>query len=349
MVDLPPSRRDITTAPRRDGTIDLSPAVRRHDSYLESLDPGILRGRFATPRPTIKGTPLLVGGEAGGDSNERLWEYDDRYTVTALGTQLARLSHEPFEESLFVRWHPDGRGGLPITSEFFTVEGQTVIIPSTGLLAIGDQFSFQYEYEDGEDALDFEFIDVIEGVFHYPENILTFTPPAAMQEGDFLVLACRGASAAGGGDLTFGFANADARTSRIYTSTPPIYQAVFTGFATASLSDLVVNVIPNPSWLPGAVGVMGIFRGINALGSTASVEAGGITPQVAASAAIAVTWDGNSSFSFVHADPPSGYTEGGNTGLSYSATDISYWFDPAAETSIAGTYVGEGVLIIGVT
>jgi hypothetical protein len=350
MVDLSPSRKDITTAPRKDGIIDLSPAVRRHDSYLESLDPGILRGRFATPRPPGPGTPLLVGGDAGGDGNERLWEYDDRGTVTvATGTQLFRLSHEPFEESLVVRWHPRGRGGLPVLSESFTVEDQTVIITDPGILAVGDEFSFQYEYEETEDALELEFIAAVLGVFHYPANILTFTPPPEMQEGDFLVLACRGASAPGGGDLTFGFSDADARTTLLYTSTPPVYQAVFVGTATSSYADVTVTVVPNPSYLPGAVGVMGIFRGVNNITTIEAEESSGITPQVEAAGAIAVTWFGNVPFGVFNAPPPTGYTDAGATGIDYASTDVSYFFDAAAEESPAGTYSVEGVLIIGVT
>lgn len=349
---LQPSRRDTTTPPRpgTDGA-DLSPAVRHHGSYLRSLDPGIQGGRFAKPRPPRgSGTPLLVGTDEGGDGNERLWEYDDRGTVTvATGTQLFRLSHEPFEESLFVRWHPDGRGGVPVLSEDFEVEDQTVIITNPGVLAVGDVFSFQYEYEDTEDALDFEFIAAVVGVFHYPENTLTFTPPPEMQAGDFLVAAVRGSGAPGGGDITLGVTSGDSRLSMFYSATLPVVEGVLTGFATGSTADVVTNIIPNPSFLPGARGVMLILRGVNAVDSYVAVESGTTTPVVPAAAAVAVTWVGNSSFIVQNAGPPDGYTEGHSTGLDYTSTDLSYWSDPAGLGSPAGAFVGEGCLIMGLS
>lgn len=349
-MPLPPSRRDTIGPPPRDVS-DIAAQVRHQGSYLRSLDPGILEGRFATPTPVPKGPPRqLVGGDAGGgDDTDYAWEYDDRHTITALGTQTARLSHIPIDESLHVFWHPGGHGALRLTSEYFTVDDQIVTIPDpSSLWAANDTFSFQYEYEISDEALDFEFIDAVVGVFHSATNTLTFTPPPTMQAGDFLVIAARGQVAPGGGDTTFGVTSGDARVSGLYTATLPVVEAVLTGFATATGDDVVTNVVPNPSYLPGANGVMGIFRGVNGVGSSTAATSG-VTPEVAGTATIAVTWNGNSSFTLVTSDPPSGYTDAHSTGLDYGSTDISYWSDPAAETSPAGTFTGEGCLVIGLT
>lgn len=146
---LHPSRRDTVGPPPRDVS-DLASVVRHQGSYLRSLDPGILGGRFATPRPPAKGAPPIVGGDSGGDGTTYEWQWDDRYTVTATGTQTVTLTYAPVEESLFVRWHPDGRASVgDLTNEHFTVDGQTVTIADSGIFAIGDEFSFQYQFDPG--------------------------------------------------------------------------------------------------------------------------------------------------------------------------------------------------------
>lgn len=351
-MPLPPSRRDTTGPPPRDIS-DLSRIVRHHDSYLRQLDPGLQGGRWATPRPVPGGRSQIVGGDGGGDDSEIAWEWDDRHTVTAAGAQLARLSHVPIEESLFVRWHPGGNGGLPWTSEYFSVTDQMVTITDPGFLATGDTFSFQYQYEVDDDVVELEFVAYVPGVFQLADNTMTFTPPGTMQPGDFLVAAIRGTVAPGGGDISLGATSLDSRLAVVYTATPTVRETVMTGFATASTADVVTYIIPDPSFTPSsAQGGMFICRGVNGIGPTAALETGGTgltgtTPQVPGVGAIAVTWDGNHSFTILASAPPSGYTEGGNTGSAYSATDISYWFDPEGSTSPAGTFVGQGCLVIG--
>lgn len=355
-MPLSPSRRDTIGPPPRNVS-DIAAQVRHQGSYLRSLDPGIQDGRFATPKPTAPGPPRqLVGGDAGGgDDTDYAWEYDDRATITALGTQTPRLSHIPVDETLHVFWHPGGHGGKRLTSEYFTVDDQTVTIPDPGSIwAIGDTFSFQYEYEVTDDVLDFEFIAGVTGVFHGTDNTMTFTPPAAMQPGDFLLIAIRGAVAPGGGDITLGASSGDSRVSVLYAATPQPRETVMTGFATGSTADVVTNIIPDPSYSPSARGVMMVFRGVNGVGSFTAVETGGsgrtgATPQIVGTGTLAVTWDGNASFSLLTAGPPTSYTEAGNTGSDYGATDVSYWFDPAGEISPSGTFVGEGCLVIGLT
>ena len=61
---LPPSRRDTIGPPPRNVS-DLAAIVRHHGSYLRSLDPGILGGRWRTPRPVDGLGTQLVGGDTG--------------------------------------------------------------------------------------------------------------------------------------------------------------------------------------------------------------------------------------------------------------------------------------------
>ena len=144
---LQPSRRDNGSAPR--DAADIRALVRHLVSYVKGLDPGYLGGNFATPQPVPAGSTLIVGGEEdGGDGTSAYeWQWDDRGIVTATGTQHIGLTYEPIEESLVVRWHPNGRGALTLTNEHYTLVDRTVIITDPGFLAVNDQFSFQYQFD----------------------------------------------------------------------------------------------------------------------------------------------------------------------------------------------------------
>lgn len=280
------------------------------------------------------------------DNGSAEWEYNDRFTITAAGVdQHPRLSYEPLPESLFVRWHPDGGAGLPILDEGFTVDGQIVTVPDPGYFAVDDYLSFQYMHNPVP-PLDLSLIGSASGVFHL-DNTMTFAQPVAVEEGDFIVAVVRGAVAPGGGDVTLGATSGDPRLTLLHAEVaPPVAETVFTGFITADTSDLVTLITPNPSYSSGALGVMAVFRGVNAV-SDSQVGVAGVTPEIDGLGAVAITWDGNSSFTLVSSPPPTGYTDILGTGLNYSSTDVSYWFDPAGTTSPAGSYVGEGCLIIG--
>lgn len=350
-MPLPPSRKDTIGPPPRDVS-DLAAIVRHHESSLQSRDPGYLRGRFGTPSPVRGDSSPLVGDDGGGDTAEYPWEWGDRGTVRATGTQRFRLSHEPREESLFVRWHPDGRGGLPLTNEKFSLDGQVVTIPDPGILVVGDQFSFQYQYEEGDDVLEMELVSCTQGSFAGTQLTFDIVGSGA-QAGDFLVVTTRGVVAPGGGDITLGATCADSRVSLAYSAPLPVVQDVWTGFASGSGAPLVVDVIPNASFSPGAKGCLAVFRGVNGVSSITAVTSpsntGGTTPQVDGTGAVAIVWSGNIPFGTVTPNPPTGYSLFCRTPIDYFATSTSYWFDPEGSASPAGTFTDEGCLIIGLT
>jgi len=140
---LPPARRDIKTP---------GDLTRAHDRNLARLSPGFGSGRIPNAALVQSGLwaedSLTDTGESADDTMI-VWEWNDRHTVSAAGTQTAHLTYEPLDESLVVLWHPGGAGGVPITEEHFVLDGQTVTIPDPGFLVAGDQFSFQYPHNPG--------------------------------------------------------------------------------------------------------------------------------------------------------------------------------------------------------
>lgn len=142
---LPPSKRD---------TPDTSAVVPQHARNLRNLGQGFGGGRIVgaslLPRGLAQSEDAVTEDGETGDDAPRAWEWDDRHTVTAGGTQVATLSHIPVDESLVVRWHPNSVGGIRLTADQFNLSGNTVTIGDPGFLAAGDQFSFQYEYDPTE-------------------------------------------------------------------------------------------------------------------------------------------------------------------------------------------------------
>jgi hypothetical protein len=158
-MPLQPSRRDVFGPPKRDVS-DLSPAIRHHESYLRSLDPGITGGRFATPRPPGQGGgSQLVGDDGdGGDGCDPVGEDGDRLTLANLSTQVWTLSYTPISETLHVHWHPNGGAGvewkrgehyeLSEDDQIVTIYASALV---TGRAEIGDVFSAQYLRLDCEE------------------------------------------------------------------------------------------------------------------------------------------------------------------------------------------------------
>lgn len=182
----PPSRRDILGPPPRDVS-DLARIARQTRSAVRQVEPGLQDGRFQTLRPTRPAPSQLVGDDSGSDSTVYEWEWDDRGVVAASGAQLFTLTYEPVDESLFVRWHPDGRGAVALTNEHFIVDGRRVYIADSGVFVPGDQFSFQYQHDPGlaDDTPSIEFI----GATTAQHSISSIAVHPNAQAGDLLVLA----------------------------------------------------------------------------------------------------------------------------------------------------------------
>lgn len=147
---LPPSKRDRA---------DLDAVVRLQGRNIQRLSPGFLGGRVPFAQPITDNSETATNSDTGdtggdgepGDDTTYEWQWEDRHTVSATGNQTVHLTVVPVDDSLFVRWHPDGQGGVPITNEWFIVTDNRVTIADTGVLQVGDQFSFQYQFDPAEE------------------------------------------------------------------------------------------------------------------------------------------------------------------------------------------------------
>jgi hypothetical protein len=211
-MPLPPSRRDTIGPPKRNVS-DLAALVRHNTSWLRSIDPGILGGRFATPRPVPSGTPQLVGDDSGADGLDNPWEWGDRLTVTGGGQQTFTLTYEPVPESLVIRWHPNGRAPIIQIDERWSLSGQIVTIPDPGGdIAVGDVFSAQYQYLPQEaDSFDPATV-LLRGESHNSggngPGLSNLALPLGTQPGDLLFLE-------GGGNTGALFTVTDSRLTQI--------------------------------------------------------------------------------------------------------------------------------------
>lgn len=358
-----PSRRDVFRPPPAEG--DIRPIVRHHTQSLRSRDPGFLDGRWATPQPRRTGPSLIVGGDEGGDteSSQVIGEDGDRHELTNLRTQTWPLSYEPISETVHVRWHAGGGGGITwLRDENWTLDedDNVIVIPAEALAVsgcrVGDVFSAQYLRLDGDQGLDE--IDpsvvgfIVPGAFDLPSQKLSFDIPAGTQIDDLLLLTVRGGAGPGGGELCASLSCADSRMELAFqavgvTGSQTIVEYIWVGTAT-SLAPIVVDVVPAPGQTPYATGDLVAITGANGFGTVSAVESGSTTPVVDGPAAMAVVWDGNHSFGLItNIDPPTGYTEAGDSVASaYSATNAGFWFDPNATSSPPGTFTGEGCCVI---
>jgi hypothetical protein len=105
----------------------------------------------------------------------------------------------PIEESLFVRWHPDDRGGVPLPNELWTLTDQIVTIPDPGIFAVRDTFSFQYQYEPEEGIVVPELIGYVTVTGDHTSIAL----PDGTSAGDLLVLVLAARDVASCSDFRF--------------------------------------------------------------------------------------------------------------------------------------------------
>lgn len=175
---LPPKRRD---------TKDRGDLIRHLRTNASQLGVGFMGGRFPPLRPL--GSSALIGEieDDGAGAGDVMWEWDDRLTVTTAGAQTFTLSHVPVEESLVVRWHPDGGAPLTQVNERWTLDGQTVTIPDAGSdIEAGDVFSAQYQYEPGVVDADSPLTPI--GSDHVYAVDPSLDPPEGSAVGDFIVI-----------------------------------------------------------------------------------------------------------------------------------------------------------------
>lgn len=139
-----PSRRDTPPG-------DSRALVRHHQSYLRSLDPGMLDGRWRTPQPVVGGPSELVGDSDDGDigaSDPILFENRDQFVIDGPGDKVFQLSFIPIDDgatSLQVFWIP-----LRMSVNDWTCVDNVLRVTDPGWRA-DDLVEVAYAYEyDGE-------------------------------------------------------------------------------------------------------------------------------------------------------------------------------------------------------
>jgi hypothetical protein len=342
-MPLQPSRRDILGPPPRDVS-DLANIVRHHGSYLDSLNPGILGGRFKTPRPVGSGPSQIVGDDGGdGDAEAVIGEDGDRLTLANLDTQVWTLSYTPISETLVVRWHPDAGAGVEWKrGEHYELaeDDQIVTIYASALASgraqVGDVFSAQYLRLDGEED---DLVTppgpataTLRGTHssHYSGGSLptTFSLPVGTQVGDLIAIATNG-------DVT------DSRMTYVGGGQSGTGGGLYMGWAT-SLGDLTVDMSTSRG-LQWAIACMTMET--NAVGWTTASDAfdtsmtAGDTmtvPQIfGVSAAICGVNDYHSIVDGATTGPTD-YTVGTGSGSAKKSARVALWVDTAIGTSPAG-------------
>lgn len=341
-MPLQPSRRDTSSPPPF--TDDLAPTVRHQGSYLRGIDGGFLDGRLATPQPNPAGPSEIVGGNGEGGEGDPIsyeWEWDDRLVVTSAGQQSFRLSHLPVEESLVIRWHPDGKGPLTQINERYSVNDQVVTIyDSDDDIEPGDLFSAQYQFDPGEEIVEGALILV--GVGTTAGTDPSIPLPGGSAVGDFMVLL----TVAGSGPAT----TSDSRLVDLMPYTMVLGQDshIYAGTLT-SLGNVETNGSLLATWA--------VFRAPVPSGLSASVVGPGIGPTVAVpQLAISRTifagqiFKGVTTASF---SVPDGYTDAILGDQDHFAQRVCYWDDGDADISPAGSFLGNFddyvALVLGVT
>lgn len=209
---LSPSRRDTIGPPPRDVS-DLAAIVRHHGSYLRQLDTGLLNGRFGSPRPWIRNSSQIVGGDGGGDASDdedpQFWNTDYAYATSA-GKVVLNLTYEPIEGSLHFRW-----SGLDEDPSQWMLDGQTVTFTDSHIKS-GHKVTAAYAYYLTEEPLEL----IVRGTTRN-----TGTLPVETVPGDFIIVAARWGF---GASVDF---SSDPRLSHI-SSDPGGLGGIWTGNAT---------------------------------------------------------------------------------------------------------------------
>lgn len=137
---LPPRLRDTTSIEDR---------VSQDRRNLKQLNVGFVGGRFPLARPIGSRSALAGVEDDTGEAESLIGEDGDRLTLGSVYTQTWLLSAAPIDETLVVRWHPDGGAGVEWKrGTHYTLDDQTVSFTQASLVAagalVGDVFSAQY-------------------------------------------------------------------------------------------------------------------------------------------------------------------------------------------------------------
>ncbi|MBO9523910.1 MAG: hypothetical protein J7518_20440 [Nocardioidaceae bacterium] len=323
-----PSRRD---------TPDALAVIRHQQSYLRSLDPGYLDGRFATPQPVRDGS-LLVGSDDGGGADgayQWQWEWGDRLTVTVAGAQSFRLSHVPDEESVFLRWHPRGLGtaGIAWPNEHFVVdeEAQVIIISDPGhLIEVNDAFSAQYRYIYDEPG---QVVPEFIGVTSVIRTTTSVAIPAGTQAGDLMVLTAAAWSSA---------STSDPRIVGQQQGRP--FQLVAWGYADGSMTPLAVNI--DGAGFNRAATTLTVYRGVSVASSAyALVGANPITAPTfpnAQATIVALCCFNAGAAGTAPGDTSGKYSTDGIADDPLDSVWTGHWIDPIEQTSPPGSFTLSG-------
>lgn len=335
---LPPSRRDTIGPPPRDIS-DLAALVRHHQSWQRSVDPGILDGRFGTPRPVSHGPSQIVGGDAGGDGGDNdeiaFWN-SDRATSTVAGTITLNLTYEPIDGSLHIRWN-----GLDQPPTEWTLDVQTVTFTSS-YIKVGDVLTAAYAYYPLEDeptvtgpaTATLRGTSTAVGASGNP-GLTSLALPTGTVIGDLIVVSAESGPVA----------NLLLTDSRLTLAA--VGSNMWIGWAT-SLADIIVTATGGfaSNW-----SIACITLRTNAVSWTAGVLASDPTMNPGDTLAVGTVSDVAVAVCAVHdghstvagtTDPATGYTAAATSGSSLSHSRVDYWTNPTVTTSPAGTTLFTG-------
>lgn len=330
---LPPSKRDVT---------NLDQVVRQHARNLRNIAQGFGGGRIVGARLVPSGSQQAEDATAAdgdpADDAGHAWEWSDRHTVIATGTQSITLSHVPIDESLFVLWHPAGGAGVPLTNELFNEADGVVTIGDPGFLALGDQFSFQYEFDPTDvDAPDVDEAQLPPLVVRDTTSTSTVGEfpvlPPLTEVGDLIVVACEY-----GGLITC----TDPRLTKL--TAPGDFGALYIGNA-SDLSPLSFTGTVHKAVVATFVGVGAAVAGALSTDPTTAATA----PQVPGYAAIGAVWTSSSVVpGHGQIDAPFVFavdSSSGGGGDAHNRCSIHYWYDAAATTTPAAPCSWTGAVV----
>lgn len=333
-MTLQPSRRDVTGPPSADLVVrnvtNLASIVRHHGTNLRGLNPGMLGGTRATPRPVPYGPSQIVGGDGGSDADDILFEDDDYVLATVAGTATLVLTYEPLDDSLIIFWN-----GLRQRSTNWTLDGQTVTFTDTHV-HVGDEISAYYAYIEAEDVPDAATLALRGTSAANGTNgpaLSSLALPAGTVVGDLVVISAESNATAALVVTDPRFEQVDYMWIGFATDLTAIAASAAGGFGShwsIACDSFQTNAV---AWTAAATS----FDGSMVDGDTLAL---GTVDNVAA--AVVAIRDGHSTVSGV-CGVPTGWSAGADSGIQLSNSRVDYWSNagvigtsPAGPTTFNG-------------